>query len=96
MVVDVKLKDRYHDNNSKKKMHSGFVLLNCDLGAEEYIVEELKQMPNVKNAHLTFGAYDVIVEINTKDQQTFDKAVAGIRKLSRVESTMTLSVINSE
>jgi uncharacterized protein with GYD domain len=53
-------------------------------------------MPNVKNAHLTFGAYDVIVEINTKDQQTFDKAVAGIRKLSRVESTMTLSVINSE
>ncbi len=77
-------------------MHDGFVLLNCDLGAEEYILEELKQMPNVKNAYLTFGAYDVIAEINTKDQQSFDKAVAGIRKLSRVVSTMTLSVINSE
>ncbi|MBI2111776.1 MAG: Lrp/AsnC ligand binding domain-containing protein [Nitrosarchaeum sp.] len=77
-------------------MHSGFILLNCDLGAEEYIIEELRQMPNVKNAHLTFGAYDVIVEINAKDQQEFDKAVAGIRRLSRVESTMTLSVINSE
>ena len=77
-------------------MHVGFILLNCDLGAEEYIVEELKQMPNVKNAHLTFGAYDVIAEINTKDQKAFDKAVAGIRKLSRVVSTMTLSVINSE
>ena len=77
-------------------MHNGFVLLNCDLGSEEYILEELKQMPNIKNAHLTFGAYDVIAEINTKDQQSFDKAVAGIRKLSRVVSTMTLSVINSE
>jgi uncharacterized protein with GYD domain len=77
-------------------MHNGFVLLNCDLGAEEYIIEELKQMPNIKNAHLTFGAYDVIAEINAKDQQEFDKAVVGIRKLSRVESTMTLSVINSE
>ena len=77
-------------------MHTGFILLNCDLGAEEYIVEELKQMPNIKNAHLTFGAYDVIVEVNTEDQQAFDKTVAGIRKLSRVESTMTLSVINSE
>ena len=53
-------------------------------------------MPNIKNAYLTFGAYDVIAEINTKDQKTFDKAVAGIRKLSRVVSTMTLSVINSE
>ena len=77
-------------------MHNGFILLNCDLGAEEYIIEELRQMPNVKNAHLTFGAYDVIVEINAEDQQEFDKAVAGIRRLSRVESTMTLSVINSE
>ena len=77
-------------------MHNGFILLNCDLGAEEYILEELKQMPNIKNAHLTFGAYDVIVEVNTENQQAFDKTVAGIRKLSRVESTMTLSVINSE
>ena len=25
-------------------MHKGFILLNCDLGAEEYIVDELKQM----------------------------------------------------
>ena len=77
-------------------MHVGFILLNCDLGAEEYILEELKQMPNIKNAHLTFGAYDVIVEVNTENQQAFDKTVAGIRKLSRVESTMTLSVINFE
>jgi DNA-binding Lrp family transcriptional regulator len=77
-------------------MHIGFILLNCDLGAEEYIVEELKRMPNVKNAHLTYGAYDVITEINTKEQKEFEKAVADIRKLSRVVSTMTLNVINSE
>jgi len=76
-------------------MHIGFILLNCDLGAEEYIVEELKRMPNVKNAYLTYGAYDVITEINTKEQKEFEKAVADIRKLSRVVSTMTLNVINS-
>ena len=76
-------------------MHDGFVLLNCDLGAEEYVLEELKQMPSIKNAYLTFGAYDIIAEVNTKDQTAFEKAVAGIRKLSRVESTMTLSVIES-
>ncbi len=75
-------------------MHIGFILLNCDLGAEEYIVEELKQMPKVKNAHLTYGAYDVIAEVNTEEQKDFEKAVAEIRKLSRVVSTMTLNVIN--
>ena len=50
-------------------MHVGFVLLNCDLGAEEYILDELKQIPQIKNAHVTFGAYDIITEIHaeTKD-----------------------------
>ena len=77
-------------------MHIGFVLLNCDLGAEEYIVDELKQMSKVSNAHLTFGAYDVIAEVHTENQDEFEKAVSSIRKLSRVVSTMTLNVINPE
>lgn len=77
-------------------MHKGFVLLNCDLGAEEYIVDELKQMKNVSNAYLTFGAYDVVAEIETDNQEGFEKTVSIIRKLSRVVSTMTLNVINPE
>ncbi len=77
-------------------MHIGFILLNCDLGAEEYIADELKQMPNVGNVYLTFGAYDVIVEVHTENQDEFEKAVSAIRKLSRVVSTMTLNVINPE
>jgi uncharacterized protein with GYD domain len=77
-------------------MHKGFILLNCDLGAEEYIVDELKQMQNISNAYLTFGAYDVIAEIQTEDQKGFEKTIAVIRKLSRVVSTMTLNVIIPE
>jgi len=77
-------------------MQKGFILLNCDLGAEEYIVDELKQMSNIPNAYLTFGAYDVVAEIETENQDEFEKAVSSIRKLSRVVSTMTLNVINPE
>jgi len=77
-------------------MHKGFILLNCDLGAEEYIADELKQMQNINNAHLTFGAYDVIAEIQTEDQNEFEKVIASIRKLSRVVSTMTLNVIHPD
>nr|WP_297592852.1 Lrp/AsnC ligand binding domain-containing protein [Nitrosopumilus sp.] len=70
--------------------------MNCDLGAEEYIVDELKQMQDISNAYLTFGAYDVIAEIQTENQEAFEKAIGMIRKLSRVVSTMTLNVINPE
>jgi len=77
-------------------MHKGFVLLNCDLGAEEFIVEELKKISQVSQAYVTFGAYDVIAEINTDSQEDFDETVSfKIRRLTRIVSTMTLNVIGS-
>ena len=76
-----------------KPMHKGFILLNCDLGAEEYIADELNQMDQVSSAYLTFGAYDVIAQIEAEDQEGFERAIAAIRKLSRVVSTMTLNVV---
>ena len=77
-------------------MHKGFVLLNCDLGAEELIVEELKKISQVSQAYVTFGAYDIIAEINADSQESFDETVSlKIRRLTRVMSTMTLNVINS-
>jgi|TARA_B100001146_G_scaffold7456_1_gene6298 DNA-binding Lrp family transcriptional regulator len=77
-------------------MHKGFVLLNCDLGAEEFIVEELKKIPQISQAYVTFGAYDVIAEIITDSKEDFDETVSlKIRRLTRVVSTMTLNVINS-
>ena len=77
-------------------MNKGFVLLNCDLGAEEFIVEELRKISQVSQAYVTFGAYDVIAEINTDSQEDFDETVSfKIRRLTRVGSTMTLNVIGS-
>ena len=78
-------------------MHTGFVLLNCDLGAEEYILDELKQVPQIKNAHVTFGAYDIIAEIHAQTQDEFEKTVSmNIRRLTRVVSTMTLNVVSKD
>ena len=45
-------------------MHKGFVLMNCDLGCEDYLIEELDKIPEVSHAYVTFGAYDIIAEIN--------------------------------
>ena len=76
-------------------MHVGFVLLNCDLGAEEYILDELKQVTQIKNAYVTFGAYDIIAEIHAQTQDEFEKTVSmNIRRLTRAVSTMTLNVVS--
>ena len=44
-------------------MSQAFVLINCELGSEEKIIEELKTLSDVKSVQGTFGAYDIIVEI---------------------------------
>ncbi len=78
-------------------MHVGYILLNCDLGAEEYILDELRKISEVKKAYLTFGAYDIIAEVHADTQEDFEKTVATkIRRLARVVSTMTLNVVNPE
>jgi len=78
-------------------MHIGYILMNCDLGAEEYIVEELRRISEVKKAYLTFGAYDIIAEVHADTQEDFEKTVSKkIRRLARVLSTMTLNVVNPD
>jgi len=78
-------------------VEKGFVLINCELGAEDYIVEELKLIPQVKNAHVTFGAYDIVAELQAETSQEFDQTVSRkIRTLSQVMSTMTLKATNQE
>lgn len=77
-------------------MEKGFVLINCDIGAEEYVIEELKLISQVKGAHVTFGAYDVVAELQAPTSEEFDQTVSRkIRTISRVESTMTLKVTTS-
>jgi len=78
-------------------MHIGYILLNSDLGAEEYIIEELRKISEVKKAYLTFGAYDIIAEVHAQTQEDFEKTVSiKIRRLARVVSTMTLNVVNPD
>ncbi len=78
-------------------MYIGYVLINCDLGAEEYVADEVRKISQVVEVQLTFGAYDIVAKVRTSDQDEFDGAIAEkMRSLSRVVSTMTLSVTNSD
>ena len=62
-----------------------------------YKRQELQQVDEIKNAYVTFGAYDIIAEIHAETQEEFEKTVSmKVRQLSRVVSTMTLNVIKGE
>ena len=45
-------------------MPTAYVLINCDLGSEEDVIDALKEIEHVKEIHGTFGAYDIIAKVD--------------------------------
>jgi len=78
-------------------METAYVLVNCDLGSEVGIIEELKHINSVKEVHGTFGAYDIIVKVeNTEKDKLRETITWNIRKLKCVRSTLTLMGVQGQ
>lgn len=75
-------------------MASAYVLINCDMGSEESVINDLKSIVGVKNVSGVFGAYDVMAEIQTTTVDELREAITmKIRKLSGVRTTLTLMTV---
>ena len=72
-------------------MATAYVLINCDLGYEEQIIEELKHISDVKEVHGTFGAYDILAKVESDQISTLRETIMWkIRRIAKVRSTLTL------
>ena len=54
-------------------MTTAYVLINCDLGYEEQIIEELKHISDVKEVNGVFGAYDILAKVESDQIRTLEK-----------------------
>lgn len=72
-------------------MAQAYVLINCEMGAEESVMEQLKHIDYVKEVHGTFGAYDVVAKLVAEKTESIRQAITWqARKIARVRSTLTL------
>ncbi len=78
-------------------METAYVLINCDLGSEEAILDSLKHLDSVKEVHGTFGAYDIIAKVENLDRDKLRETIIwNVRKLEHVRSTLTLMGIKGQ
>ncbi len=78
-------------------MTTAYVLINCDLGYEEQIIEELRHLSDVKEVHGVFGAYDILAKVESEQAETLREIMTWkIRKIARIRSTLTLMVIEGQ
>jgi len=77
-------------------MPVAFVLINAEIGSEDVVLKELKKMPNVKEAYLVYGVYDIIAKVEAESMDKLRETITWkIRRLDKVRSTLTMIVIES-
>ncbi len=77
-------------------MTTAYVLINCDLGYEEQIIEELKHISDVKEIHGTFGVYDILAKVESDAVEKLETVTWEIRKIPKIRFTLTLMGIESQ
>ncbi len=78
-------------------MATAYVLINCDLGSEEFIISELKEIETVKEVRGVLGAYDILVKLEAGSLDEISKTITlKIRKLDKIRFTMTLNIIKGQ
>jgi len=77
-------------------MATAYVLINCDLGYEEQIIEELKHISDVKEVHGTFGVYDILAKVESDAVEKLETITLKIRKIPKIRFTLTLMGIEGQ
>jgi len=76
-------------------MEKAYILIGCELGSETDLVTKLLEIDKIKDATVTYGDYDIVVEAETDTEAQMDNLIMKkIRKLDKIRTTITLGVVS--
>jgi DNA-binding Lrp family transcriptional regulator len=78
-------------------MPMAFVLINADLGAEEDLVKQLKEIEFVEEVYVVYGVYDIVAKVKSDTMDKVKETITWkVRRLDRVRSTLTMIVVEGD
>lgn len=82
-------------------MPIAYVLLNSDLGSDASIINEVKQILQGEDVKFevqgVYGVYDIVLKITSDNADNLRAIITNkIRKISKVQSTLTMMVIEEQ
>ncbi len=82
-------------------MPTAYVLLNSDLGSDESIITEVKQILTDETVKYevqgVYGVYDIVLKLTSDDAEKLRAIITNkIRKIGKVQSTLTMMVIEEQ
>jgi DNA-binding Lrp family transcriptional regulator len=73
-------------------MSRAFVFLNCDIGAEPEIINEIRGISGVSEAVRVSGVYDIVAKLSDESKENIAKLVKKIRGIANIRSSLTMIV----
>jgi DNA-binding Lrp family transcriptional regulator len=78
-------------------MPAAYILVNCTMGSEEKIINEITKLSDVQEVRGTYGVHDIFVKVKSDNTETMNHTITNrIRKVSGITSTVTLVVIEEQ
>ncbi len=82
-------------------MPTAYVLLNSDLGSDESIIDEVKKILSDEDLKYevqgVYGVYDIVLKLSSDDAEKLRAIITNkIRKIGKVQSTLTMMVIEEQ
>lgn len=75
-------------------MNLAFILINTDLGSEDTVSGELREIEEVKEVYVVYGVYDLVVRVEAETMEQLKDVIGNrIRVLNNVRSTLTMIVL---
>lgn len=80
-----------------RNLVQAYVVIHCDRGEEYPILKNIIHIPEVKEADVVFGYYDVICKIESTDFKTLEKVITkAIRSIPHIISSITLNIVEEQ
>ncbi|MGA2524835.1 MAG: Lrp/AsnC ligand binding domain-containing protein [Candidatus Bathyarchaeia archaeon] len=74
-------------------MPMAYVLLNTEIGAESKVLEALKKIDGVEEAHNLWGIYDIIANIKADSLEKLRNIITkGIGQVEKINSKLTIVI----
>ena len=78
-------------------MASAFILFNAEIGAEDEVRNQLKEMKEVTECYVVYGVYDLIAKLEANNMENLKEAVTqNLRNMEKVRSTMTMICVDDK
>lgn len=74
-------------------MPTAYVLINTEIGFEDDVSRELKRTPNITEAYVVYGVYDVVAKVEAESMDRLKEIVTKIRRFEKIRSTLTMIIV---